>query len=442
MRQKHIAFAAFALLFVAVIRARPRPPQQSPTYQQQLDALNEAYRNGLLTQEEYAAKLRQLNGNSSTPAYGAAPPSSGGPVAMTTATIFDPFFNHDFVHVPMPANWIFQGGIVPGNSCSGSASPVYRISSPDGLSGLKVFPVIDLGWSNDPRLRPNGSGGCQAFEGDPKAWDVIQWLAALVHVQNVKDITDPARVEQFRNTWARYSTASYANNFADVAVALASFHINSIAEEERLVVRVHCTLSTAFVMKGTFKNHCSVNISLAWAPQGKLQSTLALLQPAMDVPYDPEWERRWKQAVDQQAEAFRERDNAYWANMARSNNIFYANLRNTMNQNHQQFMQQQSSQFAQHEAQIAQMQRAGDMNLVNTMRNMDSQHRMNEDLCDSILGQQRRLNPQTGETYKTENATYDWVNSAGKHYLTDYINDNPNGINGRTDYVLTQNVHN
>jgi hypothetical protein len=183
-------------------------------------------------------------------------------------------------------------------------------------------------------------------------------------------------------------------------------------------------------------------INLVWAPQGKLSATVDMLERSMDPLYDPEWERRWKQAIDQQAEAARERDNAFWANMTRNNNIFYANLRNSLNQNHQQFMQQQSTQFAQHEAQIAQMRRAGDANMVTTMRNLDSQHRMNEDLCDSILGQQRRLNPQTGETYKTENATYDWVNSSGQHILTDYINDNPNGINGRTDYVLTQNIHN
>jgi hypothetical protein len=444
MKQKLALFFAVALLFTVAFSARSSQPQQSPTYQQKLDALNDAYRNGLLSQEEYAAKLRQLNGGSSSPSYSAPPSASGASVAMRTATIFDPVFNHDFIHIPMPADWIFQGGIVPGNGCKWFSSPVYRISSPDGLSGLKVFPRIDLGWSNNPNLRPNGSGGCQPFDGDPKASDVMQWLVAVLQVQYERDVTDPADVESLRSRWARNTGGSaFSNNFADQAVARASFHINSIPEEEQLAVTVRCTLANIIVLQNTFKNTCTVNISFAWAPQGKLESTLALIRPSLVDQYDPEWNRLWQQALERANEAFRQRDEAYWAGVARANNLFYSNLRNSLNANHEQFMQQMNGQFVQSQAEIAQMRRIGDANMVNTMRNLDSQHRMNQDFCDSILGLQRRVNPQTGETYKTDNLTYDWVNSSGGHILTDYINDNPNGVNGgRSDYVLTQNIHN
>jgi len=72
----------------------------------------------------------------------------------------------------------------------------------------------------------------------------------------------------------------------------------------------------------------------------------------------------------------------------------------------------------------------------------DAQQRHTDDVVDSVLNQQKRYDPTTGQIYKSDSAyTYNWVSADGKQYYpTNDINDNPNG-RGTGDWVMTTNVH-
>src|ERR1700687_6096733 len=115
--------------------------------QQKTEALNEAHRSGLLTKEEYDAKLRELNA-------GAGAPNSGSAPSMKVFRIFDPVLGMDFFRITLPSNWLFQGGLVRQSSCSVLVSHFFRASGPAGLYGVKMLPRFDWAWSTDAPYTP------------------------------------------------------------------------------------------------------------------------------------------------------------------------------------------------------------------------------------------------------------------------------------------------
>jgi len=392
-------------------------------------ALRDALNNGLLTQQEYEAKLRDLN-------EGLGPSYSGPPVATKAAWVFDSTLGTNFVAYDVPDGWFFQGGMVHGDACNIVSAAFLRVSSPDGLTGAKVFPRIDLGWSQNPASMPKEGSGCSPYEGEITANGFLQYMVSLFHLDYMRDLTDPADVEKMRSAWLSQPHLEVARyTFADGASALTRFQINSIEERERIDVAVRC-MEHRFFRQAPLET-CSVNVRLTWAPAGKLRAALEILKTLAKPTDNPEWIQRWSA----RAEAARQRDNAFWAQMTANNNAFYANLNRQTIANGEAFRAQMNNQFAVHEQGIQAMQSAGDNNLRLQQQRWNTQQRMADDTCDYALGVQKRLDPATGQMYKTNSSyTYDWVNSEGKHILTNNINDNPNGL-GIGVYNLTQNVH-
>src|ERR1022692_3839126 len=108
-----LRFAAWALVVVFIaFRAVPSTGQQQPqgpaADQEKLAALQDALNNGLLTQQEYNAKVKALH-------LPAEEPYSGAPVATKTASIFDPTLRGLlFTTYTIPADWVFQGDMIQG----------------------------------------------------------------------------------------------------------------------------------------------------------------------------------------------------------------------------------------------------------------------------------------------------------------------------------------
>lgn len=372
----------------------------------------------------------------------ASPPSSSVPVAMKTAGFDDPEFQVNYFTTRVPSDWFFQGGMTRGNPCEGISSPFFRLNSPDGLSGYKLFPRVDLGWSNNPIYIPKPDSGCLPYDGEISAACYMQYLVALLHVNFVKDITDPAELDAVRSEMQQgvYGRTTY---IADAAKGLATFNINGIPEDEQIGVRVQCHVQVMIYPRGTSNNFCTIFANLFWAPQGKLQSAVSMLRPALEIRYNPEWVRRWKQNLDEKTAITMARNNQYWADLRAATTNYYNSLNQQIIANGQASRAQLDRQYQIHEQQIATMNRGGDMATARALSTVNAQSRMAADVCDYALGVQRRVNPITGEAYKTNsNFTYDWVNSEGHHILTNYVNDNPNGLNGRMDWTLTNNEHN
>jgi len=335
----------------------------------------------------------------------------------------------------IPADWLFQGSMIHGTSCNISTAPFLRANSPDGLTGIKVFPRADFAWSNNPADIPKGNSDCLAHEGEIKAADFLNYSVGLLHVEYVRDVTDAAKVERMRtNLEQSNQSGQIRRTFVDMASALTRFKINSLTEEEQIDVMVHCW-EKDFPRRNTRDEICAVDSQLTWAPEGKVLATVKTMQAMVKPTLNPAYMQRWAQNNAQQ-----------WANINRqmtiANNIFYQNLNRQIIANGQATRQQMDQQYQTHEEAMAAAQRGSDMNLQRQQQNWNTQQRMADDACDYALGMQKRYDPTTGQLYKSSSAyTYDWISADGKqHYPTNDINFNPNGM-GTGDWTLTTNVH-
>src|ERR1017187_729339 len=77
---------------------------------------------------------------------GAAADATPAPKGMQKALIHDPVFNLDAFEVTIPAKWHFQGALIQGTQCNPIPFPVFRASSPDGLTVLERLPRLDWVW--------------------------------------------------------------------------------------------------------------------------------------------------------------------------------------------------------------------------------------------------------------------------------------------------------
>ena len=152
MNNKFSALIFAAAFFAAAISSTYS--QQPASNQEKIAALQEMLNSGLLTQQEYDAKVRAL----SAPAEES---NSGAPGATKTAGIFDPTLGGIlFKSYVIPADWVFQGAMTQGTGCNAGAYAFFRATSPDGLSGIKIFPPTEYAWTSDPRSTVGPRSGC------------------------------------------------------------------------------------------------------------------------------------------------------------------------------------------------------------------------------------------------------------------------------------------
>jgi len=372
------------------------------------------------------------------PQQSAEAPYSGGPVATKSAGIFDPTFGGLlFTSFTIPADWVFQGGMTHGTGCNVTSAPFFRATSPDGLTGAKLFPPTDFAWAGKPAYMPGPNSGCIARVGEIKAADYMKYLVGQMQVEFVKDVTDPDRAEQVRNQVTPFDPqrpGRYRVAFADIANAWVRFNINSIKEMEEINVFVTCDDKADITRTHTYT--CAVEVSLTWAPEGKLPATIQMLRSIPNKRTDnPAWRQAWTERNNAKFAAIRQQN-------AANTTAYYTALNNQIVSNGEAFRNQMNGQFQIHEQQMAIARQNSDNNLHQQQQRWDAQQRHTDDVVDSVLNQQKRYDPTTGQIYKSDSAfAYNWVSADGKRYYpTNDINDNPNG-RGTGDWVMTTNVH-
>ena len=425
------ALAFASVLFVSgVLPSDGQQPEQSTANKEKIAALKDAFDNGLLTQQEYDTKLRALNAP-------AEAPYSGAHIATKSAGIFDPTLGGMlFTSFTIPSDWVFQGGMTQGTGCNVTNYPFFRANSPDGLTGTKLFPPAEFAWADNPALMPGPRSGCIARVGEINAADYMKYMIGQMQAEFVKDVTGPTQLEKFRRQITPFDPQRPGKlriTSADLATNLVRFNINSISEMEEIDVYVTCSEQPQRPRGSIYG--CSVRVNTTWAPEGKLLATVQMLQSIAKETDNPAWMQAWAQ-----------RNNAQWAAIRAQNAAntvaYYSALNNQIISSGEAFRNQMNNQFRVHEQQMAVAQRGSDMNLQQQQQHWDAQQRHTDDLVDSVLNQQKRYDPTTGQIYKSDSAyTYNWVSADGKQYYpTNDINDNPNG-RGNGDWVMTTNVN-
>jgi hypothetical protein len=129
--------------------------------------------------------------------------SSSGAPSTKLVTITDPVLNMKAYSITIPADWIFEGAVFPGSSCSDGPFPVFRMSSPDGPAGIKQLPRLDWSWTDNPNHPSKGGADCLPYKKEMSAADMLKYMIGVLHVEFVRDEPTPDLADIQRNTSAR-----------------------------------------------------------------------------------------------------------------------------------------------------------------------------------------------------------------------------------------------
>jgi hypothetical protein len=360
-----------------------------------------------------------------SPSVATAAPTGGTKIV----TITDPILNMKAYSLTIPANWIFQGVVMQGTPCVPGAFSVWRMSSPDGLTGMKALPRLDWAWSQNPMGKEQANSVCLDYKKEMPASDVLKYMIGVLQVEFVKDEPVPWLANLKQKTAAQNKPNSTST--VDIAIATVRYHINSIEIEDHLKVFVGCT--TIRGGPAGAQHYCSAYVSRQWAPHGKWSAdTFNPIEHSFAI--DQEWDAKWNAVMIQRIKDMYAASGKLLKEQMDSSNRQLAAQANSFNQG-QQMRQQQHEQF------LSTMQRGTDMSMRQAAASANASHQMAGDWADYSLDQQKRLDPNTGKITKDSSAySYTWVNEAGKRIQTNDINENPNG-NGTGNWTQQLNVH-
>jgi hypothetical protein len=389
------------------------------------------------------------------PAAASQRAATGGPSATTGGgastrgmhdePIHDPGLNLDAYYVAIPAGWHLQGAVVYGR-CAPQPFPVFRASSPDGLTVLERLPRMDWRRSN---LSFQPKGVCLPLTQDFGASEYLKYAATMLGVEYVAEVPVPEAmvqdqkrgVEAFNNEGRQYAARTNTEPITqrgEVAQARARYKNGSFAMEALLNVWLVCTHSPMRVQGRSFiTDTCTATLRVVRAPEGKLDAAVQNLEAAGARP-NPQWNQAYTDMLTRMAQQSTAQMNQLNQQLAVQNQQF--NQR--MKIQNDQFNQSQAIQQRQHEQFLSTLQRGTDMSMQRAAQSANANHRAASDMVDYSLGQQTVRDPGTGQVSKVSGGfTQTWVNDTGtQSFQTSDPNANPNGhLNG--SWTLQQQVH-
>ena len=352
------------------------------------------------------------------------------------------------VEVTVPAAWHFQGTLEQGSGqCVPTPFPVFRVTSPDGLSAFEKEPTIGWMFGTGP-LAATTSQDCVSLKAGLSAQDFLKYLAPTLNLTYVSDVAEPAAENAAAQAGLAQSEAAYAAKYAaehltppkdtrQMARARVSFQNGSFAMLGELRVQLDCTETTNPGIKAVMPGlpsrapsdvtQCEASTRFYSAPSAQLTAVLALWDsPGMGAVSSQAYQQAWVARYQQQA------------NKAEAQNI--ANTNAAMKAQQQQFQQSMAVQAQMHQQFLAQMQASTNASMANANASMNAQSTAASDWVNYALDQQTVLDPGTGQVSNVSSAySYTWANG-NTSYQTNDPNANPNGVMAGT-WTKQQVVH-
>jgi hypothetical protein len=445
------AITAMAVVLLPIARsamALSDPAQAGASMQEKIDSLKELRDSGLITQEEYQAKLNALRGNASVPVATAHAGHLAWP-GTRTVQITDPDRNGMLAEtLAVPADWKFAGTVdlTARGTCHAldqGSGPKFTMQSPDGLYQVTEMPGVRWTGDDDPRYAAQMyQNGCPPVNISSAADFMVKILLAQMHpnakIARVLD-AGPGLLQQME---ARYESdypiiqASYPLTGTpipefkfDGARMRIEYTLNGTPMEEALSGFVEC--QNLRMPNGSTLSPCFMpEILMVRAPLGQLESLMAMPEfgAMMDsAQLNPEWVRRCmdeRLAKIQQSVNQINRDKAqFQAVMRASDAAFqartqaYANLSQTITNSNRQFNRQMAQST---NASIARAQ--------------DSQRSLDHDAYEHSLyyGDKAEFtNPYNGQTVISSNKyAQQFISDNGQYVVQTGPNDNPNNYVG------------
>ncbi len=366
-------------------------------------------KDGLLTQEEYDAKLRAFGGATASPAAGAVPATTAAsPAAWATVSVIDPIFKMPAFTVSLPKDWTFEGAVLRGSCGDGSPIYVYRASSPDGLTGIQAMPRVDWFYAEDPRaIKMQGWTTCnlhQPVMASKQVADIAAKARPNPQIGPVETVPTPKVDEFVAKTNKMFDDQARANGqpkngghmTAETARVRLHYDFQGHPEEELFSVQTMLwDLGVSVIGTGAYGIikpewarglHTQTFASSYRAPAGRLESSKALLdQISASVKLVPEYEQTLEAVQKQQWDQAQ----------AASNAAFHSVMK--------QGEENQASMTRQHNAYMAWQQQRRDANNQQFQNDMARKDSNSKNFLDYVGNQQYYMNPETGGTVTVQN---------------------------------------
>lgn len=389
---------------------------------------------------------------------GPAPAGGGGsptlPEGMRQEAIHDPALNMDAYFVVLPTDWHLKGAVFQGTGCSEIPFPVFRASSPDGLTQLERFPRLDWKWGNGPYAPKRPPPGCLPLDSEMHASEFLRHVSAMLGVEYVAEVpiapeklaAQQRAIEQTNAMSEQFAARNHTLPMvqrADLAEAKVRYRNGSFPMEGLIRAVVECLqTSSRGARQQTFSSEtCSATIRMVRAPEGKLDSAIKKLDPAGAF-MNPQWDQAWRQAFTQRIQMEAQQQQANFNQQMQAQNQQFQQSQAQQLQQHQQFLQSQAVQQHTHDQFISTLQRGTDMSMQRAAQSSAAGQTAASDVVDYALGQQTVRDPSTGvvnKVYGGYNQT--WVDDTGKNsFQTSDPNANPNGYL-KGNWTLQQQVH-
>ena len=353
-----------------------------------------------------------------------APAEVSCPAGMRCTPIRDPVLGMDAFLVAAPSGWHTQGAIVQGTPCRQLPFPVFRATSPDGLTILERLPRMDWSWGKFQGKSPKQ--GCLPLREEIGPADFLRTLSGVMGVEYVAEVpTTPAQAES-QNKWnadadaisernSRAHPQTYEANHMEIAQAKVRYQNGSFPMEGLLTVSLYChRFAFGGPRAGNWMEDCQATVRAVRARAGKLDETVKAVDKAgaMMIP-------RWNQAY-QSMMAARDAQAAQQIAIMGQQQLQLQNqlAQQSMalqQQQHEQFMAAQNAKFAVHEQQMANMNQAQANSVAQHFQTMAARDRIASDWVDTALGQQTVRDPTSGQVNKVSGMyDYTWVDQTGK----------------------------
>jgi len=207
-------------------------------------------------------------------------PARGQGEGMQEYAIVDPVLNMPAWTLTVPAGWHADGTMLPGSACDGATSPIYRVTSPDGLSGVYLLPRSDWAWGAGAASSPS----CLPFQEPVSAKDFLTYQTRIEKVAFVKDLPVP-ELAAFRQS---------AGPQADIAHYLVRYSVDGHPIDEVMTASVNCHQGN--IIGIGLRHSCSAFVSRLFAPSGHLKAILRTYN-AMKLKLNQEWMSAWTAAM-------------------------------------------------------------------------------------------------------------------------------------------------
>ena len=363
----------------------------------------------------------------------------------------DPVLGMDAFLVAAPPGWHTQGAVIYGTPCYELPFPVFRATSPDGLTILERLPRMDWRWGKFAAKSPKQ--GCLPLREEISPADFLQTLSSMMGVEWVAEVPLSAAQLENQRKWnaeadaqsertSRNQPQTYEANHVESAQAKVRYQNGSFPMEGFFHVDLYChRFAFGGPRSGFWSENCNATVRAVRAPAGKLDETVTALQKSGAIMI-PRWNQAYKMlAAQRDAQAAQQIAQAGQQQLQLQTQMFNQSMA-LQNQQHQDFMAAQDARFAVHQQQMNVMNQAQTASVSQHFQNMAARDRIASDWVDTALGQQTVRDPTSGQVSKVSGMNdYIWIDQAGKKsFETRDPNADPNGHLQGT-WTLQQRVH-